>query len=119
MVIASFTGVRSGKAAATLKKARWFVDVLGPAIGNRPIADITAYELLKVLQRLEPKGHHESAIRVRSFAGRIFRYAVATLRGQHNPADILRGALIHPKVKHYAAILEPAQFGELLRAIDG
>lgn len=108
-----------GKAASTLKKARWFVDVLGPAIGNRPIADITAHELLKALKRLERKGHHESAIRARSFAGRIFRYAVATLRTQHNPADILRGALINPKVKHHAAILEPAQFGELLRAIDG
>lgn len=108
-----------GKAASTLKKARWFVDVLGPAIGNRPIADITAHELLKALKRLERKGHHESAIRARSFAGRIFRYAVATLRAQHNPADILRGALINPKVKHHAAILEPAQFGELLRAIDG
>ncbi len=108
-----------GKAASTLKKARWFVDVLGPAIGNRPIADITAHELLKALQKLERKGHHESAIRARSFAGRIFRYAVATLRAQHNPADILRGALINPKVKHHAAILEPAQFGELLRAIDG
>lgn len=108
-----------GKAASTLKKARWFVDVLGPAIGNRPIADIAAHELLKALQKLERKGHHESAIRARSFAGRIFRYAVATLRAQHNPADILRGALINPKVKHHAAILEPAQFGELLRAIDG
>ncbi|WP_395329207.1 Arm DNA-binding domain-containing protein [Novosphingobium sp. BL-8H] len=108
-----------GKAAATVKKARWFVDVLGPAIGNRPIADITAHELLKALKKLERKGHHESAIRARSFAGRIFRYAVATLRAQHNPADILRGALINPKVKHHAAILEPAQFGELLRAIDG
>lgn len=108
-----------GKAASTLKKARWFVDVLGPAIGHRPIADITAHELLKALKRLERKGHHESAIRARSFSGRIFRYAVATLRAQHNPADILRGALITPKVKHHAAILEPAKVGELLRAIDG
>lgn len=108
-----------GKAAATLKKARWFVDVLGPAIGSRPIADITAHELLAAIKRLERKGHHESAIRARSFAGRIFRYAVATLRAQHNPADILRGALITPKVKHHAALLEPAEVGELLRAIDG
>jgi integrase len=44
---------------------------------------------------------------------------VATLRAQHNPADILRGALTTPKVKHHAAILEPAKVGELLRAIDG
>ncbi|MGF7156476.1 tyrosine-type recombinase/integrase [Novosphingobium gossypii] len=107
-----------GKAPATLKKSRWLIDVLHPTIGSRPIADITAHELLKALKRLERKGHHESAIRARTFAGRIFRYAVATLRAQHNPADILRGALITPKVKHHAALLEPAQVGELLRAID-
>ena len=31
----------------------------------------------------------------------------------------LRGALTAPRVKHYAAILEPEAVGELLRAIDG
>jgi len=108
-----------GKALATLKKMRWFRDVLEPTIGNRPIADITAHELLKALKRFERKEHYESAIRARSFSGRVFRYAVATLRAQHNPADILRGALITPKVKHHAALLEPAKVGELLRAIDG
>ncbi len=110
---------KEGKAPATIKKARWFRDLLEPAIGHRPISEITAHELLKALQKLERKGHHESAIRMRSFAGRIFRYAVATLRAQHNPADILRGALVTPKVKHHAAILEPVKVGELLRAIDG
>ncbi|AYO80033.1 integrase [Sphingobium yanoikuyae] len=108
-----------GKAPATLKKMRWFRDVLQPTIGHRPIADITAHELLKALKRFERKEHYESAIRARSFSGRVFRYAVATLRAQHNPADILRGALITPKVKHHAALLEPAKVGELLRAIDG
>lgn len=110
---------REAKAPATLKKARWFRDLLDPSIGHRPIADITAHELLQSLKRLERKGHHESAIRLRSFSGRIFRYAVATLRAQHNPADILRGALTTPKVKHHAALLDPVKVGELLRAIDG
>lgn len=108
-----------GKSPATLKKARWFRDLLGPTIGYRPIADITAHELLAAFKRLERKGHHETAHRLRAFSGRIFRYAVATLRAQHNPADILRGALIAPKVKHHAAVLEPAKVGELLRAIEG
>src|SRR3546814_2717762 len=31
---------------------------------------------------------------------------------------ILRGALVVTKVKHHAAILDPSQMGELLRAID-
>src|SRR3546814_6382029 len=33
-------------------------------------------------------------------------------------SSILRGALVVPKVKHHAAILDPSQMGELLRAID-
>ncbi|WP_232494876.1 tyrosine-type recombinase/integrase [Novosphingobium kaempferiae] len=110
---------REGKAPATLKKMRWFRDELQPTIGHRPIAEISAHELLNALKRFERKEHFESAIRARSFSGRVFRYAVATLRAQHNPADILRGALITPKVKHHAALLEPAKVGELLRAIDG
>lgn len=110
---------REGKAPATLKKMRWFRDELQPTIGHRPIAEVSAHELLKALRRFERKGHYESAIRARSFSGRVFRYAVATLRAQHNPADILRGALTTPTVKHHAALLEPAKVGELLRAIDG
>jgi hypothetical protein len=31
----------------------------------------------------------------------------------------LQGALITPKVKHHAAIIEPDKVGALLRAIDG
>lgn len=110
---------REGKAPATLKKMRWFCNELQPTIGHRPIAEISAHELLQALKRFERKEHFESATRARSFSGRVFRYAVATLRAQHNPADILRGALITPKVRHHAALLDPAKVGELLRAIDG
>ncbi|WP_408636648.1 phage integrase central domain-containing protein [Novosphingobium aquimarinum] len=63
------------------------------------------------------RGHHETAIRLRSFASRVLRYGFATLRTDGNPAGILRGALIGPQVTHNAAIVEPAKVGELLRAI--
>ena len=32
--------VRSGNAPATIDKAKWFLSLLTPAIGSRPIADI-------------------------------------------------------------------------------
>jgi len=108
---------REGRSPATLKKARWFLELLA-AIANRPIASVTPHELLDVLKRVERRGHHETALRLRSFAGRVFRYGFATLRTERNPADILRGALTVPKVKHHAAIIEPKKVGELLRAID-
>lgn len=109
---------REGRSPATIKKARWFLELLA-GIAKRPIASVTPHELLDVLKRVERRGHHETALRLRSFAARVFRYGFATLRTERNPADILRGALTVPRVKHHAAIVEPAKVGDLLRAIDG
>lgn len=108
---------REGKSPATIKKARWFLELLD-GIASRPIASVTPHELLDVLKRVERRGHHETALRLRAFAGRVFRYGFATLRADRNPADILRGALTVPKVSHHAAIVEPAKVGDLLRAIE-
>ncbi|MDP5277447.1 integrase arm-type DNA-binding domain-containing protein [Sphingomonas sp. DG1-23] len=75
-----------GKSPATIKKARWFLELLG-GIAKRPIAAITPHELLDVLKRVERRGHYETALRLRAFAGRVFRYGFATLRTERNPAD--------------------------------
>ena len=107
-----------GKTDATVIKARWFLDLLRPSIGSRPIVDIEPSEILAPLKQLERKGHHETARRTRALASRVFRYAVATDRAKADPAALLQGGLISPKVTHYAAILEPAKLGALLRAID-
>lgn len=71
-----------------------------------------------MLKRLEGAGKHETASRCRSFASRVFRYAVVTGRADSDPAAMLSGALITPTVKHHAAPIDPAQVGDLLRAID-
>jgi integrase len=106
-----------GRALATLSKAYWFLDQLAPAIGSMPLADVDSQLLLAALKKLEAKGRHETSKKCRSFASRVFRYGVATGRCQNDPAHLLQGALITPKARHYAAILEPAKLGELLRAI--
>jgi integrase len=92
---------------------------LYPHLGNRPIAAITAHELLGVLRRIEARGRHETAHRVRALAGRIFRYAVATGRARHDVAADLRDALAPVKSKNFASVTDPVQVGQLLRAIDG
>ncbi len=110
---------QEGVKAITADKARWLLALLEPAIGERPIADIEPYELLAILKRVELSGRNETAKRLLSFAGRVFRYAIATARAGRNIAADLQGALISPKPKHHAAILDPARVGALLRAIDG
>ena len=106
-----------GRADATVSKARWFLSLL-ESLGTRPVAEIEPFELLNVLKKIENTGYHETACRVRSFAGQVFRYAIATARARSNPAADLKGALVSPKVKHRAAILDPKNVGALLRAID-
>lgn len=110
--------VGEGRARATLKKARWFLELLAPAIGRMPVTEVDPQMLLAALRKLEAKGNYETAKKCRSFASRVFRYAIWTGRGKHDPASALRGALVTPKAKHYAAILDPGKLGEFLRVVD-
>lgn len=90
-----------------------------PWLGARPIAEITAPELLTTLRRIESRGAHDTAHRAHQNCGQVFRYGVATGRCERDPSGDLRGALAPAKHKHFAAITEPAEVGELLRAISG
>ena len=107
-----------GRAPKTLEKMRWLLDLSYPLIGDRPIADLTAPQLLEVLRTVEVRGKYETANRLRSTFGTIFRYAIATGRAQRDVAFDLRGALISPKVRHRAAIIDPKKLGGLLRAVE-
>ena len=110
--------VPEGRAEATLRKARWFLELLKPAIGNMPINDVDPQLMLAALKKLEAKGNLETAKKCRSFASRVFRHGAALGQCQTDPTSILQGALVTPKARHYAAILEPEKLGGLLRAID-
>jgi integrase len=71
------------------------------------------------LRKVESKGLYETARRMRSSIGEVFRYAIATARATADPTFALRGALTVPTVKHRAAITDPKELGALLRSIDG
>lgn len=90
-----------------------------PWIGARPIAEITAPELLSVIRRVEGRGALETAHRAMANCGQVFRYAIATGRAERDLSADLRGALPPVTQEHFAAITDPAQVGGLLRAIDG
>ncbi len=110
---------REKRAEATLTKTRWLLDFARPQIGSRPVSEITAPEILAVLRKVEDRGRYETARRLRSVIGGVFRYAIATGRATVDPTYALRGALISPPVAHYATITDPDAVGELLRAIEG
>jgi integrase len=107
-----------GVSPRTLEKYQWVLKLFSAEFVRRPVAEINPAELLHELKHQERRGKFETAKRMRSFASRVFRYAAATARAERDPAQMLLGALIQPKAKHFAAITEPTEFGALLRAIE-
>lgn len=87
-------------------------------IGSRPIVDITALELLAMMKPLELVGYNETAHRIRSVCGQVFRYAIVTGRATHDPSADLKGALTPVKKGCFAALTDPKEVGGLLRAIE-
>ena len=92
---------------------------LFPWMGSRPVAQISAQEVLAVLRKAEAQELGETPRRLRQYCSQIFRYAIYTGRREGNPAADLGGALRPHKAKHHAAVVDPKAVGELMRAIDG
>jgi integrase len=110
---------REGRAHVTISKKRWLLDFAYPAFGERAVSEVTAKELLALLGEIEGRGIYETAKRLRSTCGMVFRYAIATGRAERDPSADLRGALTVHRVTHRATIVQPTEIGALLRAIDG
>ncbi len=109
---------REGRAPATLAKIEWLLSLVLPKIGERPIGQITAAEILAALKAIEARGNLETAKRLRATIGAVFRYAIATARAETDPTAVLKGALVAPKTKHRAAITDPVALGAFLRSLD-
>lgn len=106
-----------GLAQTTLSKKAWLLEFAREGLGVIPITEIKPGDVLAVLRGIEAKGNYETAKRLRTTIGEVFRYAVATLRAETDPTPVLRGALISPKVRHMPAIIDAPKFARLVRAI--
>jgi integrase len=109
---------KEGRTEKTVSKIKWLLSFAYQEFGDCSIKNIDPPAVLKVLRKIEARGRYESARRLRSTLGSVFRYSIATARSQADPTIVLRDALITPKVKSRAAITEPKSLGTLLRAID-
>ena len=103
----------AGKVWARLEKLAF------PYIGRRPVGEITPPELLALLRSIEARGTVETAHRVRDTCSQVFRFALAEGRISSDPARDLAGALKSHQTRHISALTDPAEFGALLRAVDG
>jgi integrase len=112
------THMKNKAASHKDKVIRRFELYLFPWIGSKPVADITAPQMLQVVKRIETLNKLETAHRALQTAGQVFRYAVQTGRAIRDITVDLKGALPPTCIKHMAALTEPKQIAELLRAID-
>ncbi|MFO1184768.1 MAG: tyrosine-type recombinase/integrase [Bauldia sp.] len=110
---------REGRAGITMAKKRWLIGIANEVIGTLPVSEVGPPQLLAALRKAEIRGRYETARRMRSTCGQVFRYAVATGRAERDPSADLRGALTAPKVRHRAAVTDPKAIGTLLRVIEG
>ena len=91
---------------------------LFPWIGDRPIEQIHAMELLAALQKIEERGALETADRALMLARQIWDYWLPTSGvAQRNITEGLKARLTPYHSKSFAAIVEPNRFGDLMRAI--
>jgi integrase len=94
---------------------------LFPKLGNRPIADIAAIEVLDALRVIEKSGALDMAQRMMQTCGQVFRYGVTTGRVARNPVADLRGALKSPVTKHHSYLNanQLPEYLEKLNSYDG
>lgn len=110
---------KSGWTAYYLRQVERFMEAdVFPHIGSLPIRSVTAAHLLEIVRRVEGRGAETVALLIRQWCSAVFRYAVATLRAEGDPAAALRGAITRSKVVHHKPLTR-AQITAFLKALDG
>ena len=91
---------------------------LNKYIGDMVITDIKPIDVLKACRTAVAQGYYETAIKMRTIAGQVFRYGVQTARCERDVTQDLIGALQAPVTTHHPTITDPKELGVLLNAID-
>lgn len=88
-----------------------------PALGKRPISEITASEAIEVLKPLQAKGHAEQVKRLCQRINEVMDFAVNTGLIQINPLSKMNAAFKSPKKQHLPT-LKPSELPRLMQAIN-
>jgi integrase len=101
----------------TLKQRRALLETnVYPAIGDRPVNDISSADVLRVLQDIESRAP-TVAVFARQTIGAVFRKAVCTLRADSDPSAPLHRALKPRHVQHHP-ILSAAEISGFFERLD-
>lgn len=117
-VAADYISRKTHVSPATITNNLRQLERLNKHIGDMPITEIKPIDVLNACRTVESQGYHETAIKMRTMAGQVFRYGVQTARCERDVTQDLIGALTVPVTKHHPTILDPKELGALLNAID-
>ncbi|WP_158521408.1 tyrosine-type recombinase/integrase [Kushneria konosiri] len=91
-------------------------DIL-PALGDRPIKEITPADILELITGIADRGAPSVATLVRQWIGAVYGHAINTLRVESDPTQALRRTVRRVPTKHSTS-LTPARLADLSRDID-
>jgi integrase len=109
---------KEGKAQVTIEKLEWILEKVADKLGDEPVAAIRTPLVITCLRREEERGNLETARRMRTVIGEVFRFAMQHGLVEGDPSAATKGATAAPKPVHHAAITDPIQFGALLKKLD-
>jgi len=89
-----------------------------PKLGKLPITSIAGADVVWLIKEIA-KRSPETARRVLSIIGRVFRYAMSSHRATTDPTHKMVEILPATTKTHFPSITAPKAVGALLRAIDG
>jgi len=109
---------QSGPAPQTLSKLNRQIGITVEALGKRPISEITAEDVLGVVNPIAASGRVETAHEIRTRFSQVFRYAGARGLVKHDPSAFTVGAMVARRRGSFAGITAPKEVGKLLIAVD-
>ena len=118
MVAEEYMSRKTHIAPSTIKNNYRQLKRLNTYLGSMPITDIKPMDVLEACRSAEAQGYIETAVKMRTMAGQVFRYGVQTGRCERDITQDLLGALKTPVVQHHPTILDTDELGRLLSDID-
>lgn len=87
-----------------------------PAIGNKPLADVTPGDVLAVCDKIKARGAPKMALSTRNVIKRLYEYAIARQLALTNPAQAVVARFIATQDSR-ERVLSPDEIGTVLRAV--
>ncbi|RKP58640.1 tyrosine-type recombinase/integrase [Pararobbsia silviterrae] len=87
-----------------------------PAIGNKPLPDVTPGDVLAICDRIKKRGSPKMALHTRNVIKRMFEYAIARQFVTINPAAAVVARFVATQESR-DRVLSPEELGRVLRAV--